>query len=84
MLRNLIRLAVPVALLWMAEALLSPPLSCWLTKGYRPTEDGGGGNLSLVQPGGAAGAAIRRLLEQPAETDGQVCRRRILHALGLG
>lgn len=83
MLRNLIRLAVPLALLWMAEALLSPPLSCWITKGYRSSEDGGGANLSLVQPGGAAGTAIRRLLERPAQTDGRVCRRRILLALGL-
>lgn len=83
--RNLIRLMVFLVVIGVAGEFVSPPLSCWITKGFVGSVDPGRtGGPTMMQPGMGVGPLLRQLIEPPAETSGSACRARLAHAFGLG
>lgn len=81
---TLLRIVVILLAIGVAGEFVTPPLSCWIAKGFGTADGGGAGQLTLMQPGGGVGMMLRRLVEPPAQTSGAVCRTTLLRATGLG
>ena len=83
MLRSPIRILAVLLAIAVAGEFVTPPLSCWVTKGFGSVDPGRGGNFTVMQPGGGVGSVLRQLIEPPVESSGSACRARLAHAVGL-
>ena len=83
MLRNLIRVVAILLVIAVGGEFVSPPLSCWATKGFASVDVGSAGQFTLMQPGGGVGTVLRQLIVPPVETSGTVCRARLAQGVGL-
>ncbi|MEO3472091.1 hypothetical protein AAFN86_09515 [Roseomonas sp. CAU 1739] len=84
MLLHLIRIGAVLITIAVVGEFVTPPLSCWVTKGFGSVEPGSGGQFTLMQPGGGVGTVLRQLLVPPAQTSGPACRATLARAVGLG
>ncbi len=79
-----LRIVVVLIVIVVGGEFISPPLSCWIAKGFGTSEAGVAGQLTLMQPGGGVGMMLRRLAEPPSQSSGTVCRATLMRGVGLG